>query len=797
MRKNSLLIILLLLLNMVSVAQVPKPGKPAFVVTFEDKVTNANESLSYSGLVKFSLSNYNEPLRGKGITPEERKLPLDFDPGAFLKLKPGAIIKFYPSEVDESGSGSYGSYTRTLGTDGIEIIVETTDDGTRTIVIDDGAYRKQHGIPSNENFTLNARYYQGVELAELERTASGAILRASTDVSDNLNDWSISQETMQKVFPKVWTFVLTDEDIKSWQQISRTNVVSGSGEDEELTVKLSVKMEVPDLEKPEVTLEGCSEMGVGELEIVTATGKPEGGTYRFWCEPEDLLTIQLDGSSSVVITGAGPGRGTLSVEYTGPGGNTVQASQQAICVKIDNYNGGEPIPQIALFDIDGKKLPGIIKVPVAGEPSRIEELVDFITADNSILTANWLENSVELHGMHQGKTNLQAKTNCGKTTGPTIEVEVVNCDDETVARLEKQRQAATENMQIAAKELQRIYGSPEFEKARNDLVGSTIDLLAKIGLTVVTSLKTPSKIVTRAADLAEAGAAISDLIGSTNSTELGKNAFKNAVSQLGGEVAGTMVGLVDVGEAAERFYKNISEKELHDKAMKSAWERYEKALKAVEEVVRRQEICKRDKTQPQEQEEPKKDKTPETTKPTPPKEPEPKTQTPPAKEQIPEEPTPPEPGDEEPPVPPTTPPNETRQVALPYSPEECGCEESKSISLSSAGFSALNAGLKNLGDCVQKFNSISVADYSNTLKELSALADTLKTAADGDPAIFGVKAEKAKPQLDSLVTRVRSYETAGQTFLKQFDKCPESVSAGMDVLKSAMTVTVDSITTKY
>jgi hypothetical protein len=133
---------------------------------------------------------------------------------------------------------------------------------------------------------------------------------------------------------------------------------------------------------------------------------------------------------------------------------------------------------------------------------------------------------------------------------------------------------------------------------------------------------------------------------------------------------------------------------------------------------------------------------------------------------------------------------------LPYSPEECGCDKTKDINVSSAGFSELQAGVKNLGDCVDKFNSIAVTDYSNTLTELSSLTDSLKTAAD-DPAIFEVKAKEAKPRLDSLIERTKSYDETGKTFLKQFEKCPESVTTGMDVLKSALTVTVDSITTKY
>jgi hypothetical protein len=325
----------LLLLSLTVLAQ-PKPGKPAFIVNYKENGKNVNESWSYSGVVKFSLSNWNEPLRGRGYTPEDRKLPLDFDPGAFLKLQPGAVIKFYPSEVDESGAGTNGSYTRSLGTDGVETIIETTDQGTRTIINTDSDYRRGHNIPTNEVYTQNARYYQLGELAELERTASGAILRAYTAVGNNLSEWAVSQEAMEQVFPKVETFVLTNKEIEAWQQISRTNTASGSYEDESLSVTLTVKMNAG---KAELTLEGCSELGAGEQSKVTATGKPGGGTYKFRVEPSDLMSVDASGASAN-LTGSRPGRGILYVEYTTPDGVKTEVSKPASIVRIISYNCG-------------------------------------------------------------------------------------------------------------------------------------------------------------------------------------------------------------------------------------------------------------------------------------------------------------------------------------------------------------------------------------------------------------------------------------------------------------------------
>ena len=593
--------------------------------------------------------------------------------------------------------------------------------------------------------------------------------------------------------------IKTSAGYQATWKLSESRQIHTGGGTEFITTESTLSLTIApykEPDKPEVTLYGCSELSTEEQGEVMASGKPEGGKFRFWVEPDNLLTVESDGESSAILTGAEPGKGTLYVEYTTPLGKTNTASQQASCVKIENYNGGQAIPQIALFDVDGEKLPAVLSVPVLAQPSNIEELVDFVPADKSVLAAVGLPGAVELTGSKPGKTTLKAITNCGNDTGPSVEVEVVNCDDETIARLEKQRQAATENLQIATKELQKLAGSKEFEKARDDLVASTGDLLVKVGVTIIAGGKTTGGVNT-AAQIANDAVGLSDMIASGSHEEFFINGVKAAAGKIWGATASTLVNLESIAEAADRFYKNIAEIELHEEAMKSAFESYEKALKALEDVVKRQQICKRDKTQPQKTEEPKADQTPESTKPTPPKEPEPKTDTPPAKEQPTEEPTTPEPGDEEPPISPPPPTSEPRQVGLPYSPEECGCEKTKSIGVSSADFSTLEAGIKNIGECVEKFNSISVTDYSNTLKELAALADTLKSAADKDPAAFEVKAKETKPKLDSLIERTKSYDEAGQTFIKQFEKCPESVTTGMDVLKSALTVTVDSLTTKY
>ena len=182
------------------------------------------------------------------------------------------------------------------------------------------------------------------------------------------------------------------------------------------------------------------------------------------------------------------------------------------------------------------------------QPSDGADLLKYVPADPAILTVIGLGNEVTIQGIREGKTTFQATTLCGGPTGPPADVEVVNCDDETIARLEKQRQAATENLQIAAKELQSIAGSPEFEKARNDLVASTYNLAARVALTIITSGKTPSAPVNAFAKIADVGANLSDMLVSDSHEEFFINGVKTAADKIWGETTAALIGLTEVAE---------------------------------------------------------------------------------------------------------------------------------------------------------------------------------------------------------------------------------------------------------
>ena len=84
----------------------------------------------------------------------------EFDPILFLKLEPGQKVNFYPSEVNESGKGTKGDYTRVLTDDGVQKLVEHYPDRTNTEITTDADYRKANNIPLNDVYSLNARFYQ-------------------------------------------------------------------------------------------------------------------------------------------------------------------------------------------------------------------------------------------------------------------------------------------------------------------------------------------------------------------------------------------------------------------------------------------------------------------------------------------------------------------------------------------------------------------------------------------------------------------------------------------------------------
>jgi hypothetical protein len=645
--------------------------------------------------------------------------------------------------------------------------------------------------------------------ATLTRTTTGAVLKIDGVPGAHCGEESLY---INSTSPTI-RITISNAELATWDKLEKTVSNSGPGMDGNGTYSYSVTVTATLPDRGGVEIIGCSELGVGEEIVVTAKASKEGGTYRFWAEPQEMFSIKSNGSSAT-LRGSSPARGTLYVEYTGADGKRAEAKKEAACVNVESYNDGQKIPQIALFDIDGKKLDGILKVPVEIKPNNAADLLSYIPADPGVLTAVGLDNVVTIQGILPGITTLQATTDCGLNAGPALEVEVVNCDDETIASLERMKKAALENLVEATNEMQRVAGSPEFEKARDELVSSTQELLAKAALTIIANGKSPTKVIDVAAEIADKGAALSEVIASSNPEEMkdniGKTAagdsfekiietqFDEAVGDLCGKSLSAIFAIDEVQKAAKKFADNMGEILKHDDAMEGRMENYEQAMRNFDRISKRLNVCKAGTEKPQAKEQPKSDPTPKPSDPKTPKEPTPKSEPTTDEQPKTSEPTQTEPtADDEvlvDPEPPAIPP---KQVGLPYEPTDCGCEKTKDLTLKSADFSKLGVGMKNLGKCVENFRSTSLTDYQLALQEISQLTDSLSSTLKSDAETFLVKAKESKPRLDGLVLRVKSYDKTGTEFLKTMEKCPESVTTGMEIFQSVEKITVESLKLKY
>ena len=112
-------------------------------------------------------------------------------------------------------------------------------------------------------------------------------------------------------------------------------------------------------------------------------------------------------------------------------------------------------------------------------------------------------------------------------------------------------------------------------------------------------------------------------------------------------------------------------------------------------------------------------------------------------------------------------------------------------------FAILQADMQNLNNCVADFQNGPLTSYVKTLEEWKTLTGELTSALGKDQKSIETSLHDVIPLMESLLQQTQSFDKAGQEFIKDFEKCPASSSSWMDLLKTAVTVTVDSIKTKY
>jgi outer membrane biosynthesis protein TonB len=702
-------------------------------------------------------------------------------PGALLAergdiagMRPGELLQLFLSRKTGSASDSGG----TSGT------VETLGPGYFRCTIGSGqdAHYSDNGRDQSSNPAMGPAAHAD---AEILRTEDGAVLRLGlpyTGVEGYGDHFGIFEgDNQAEGLPEVLTFKFTREELKNWSSLQKTNARTLSGP---LGGALKIRVEFRGgtlSGGADVALDGCFDVGEGGQGQVTASGKPAGGSYRFRVVPPEAMTVQASGATAT-LTGGAPNQGTLFVEYTSPDGKTAEASHAVASVKIESVNGGAPVPEIPLYDIDQKKLPAVIEVPFKAMPADAAAGIVFEPQDPSIVTLVNLGNAVAVQGLREGKTTFQARLKCGGPFGPVVEVEVVRCSKETVARLEQDLRDAFEARRTAAKDFSKAMGSKEFQEAADKIAGSTLKLARKTSLLIagtVSGYGEATGAVKAVSEIAGRLDAVGEVIqGIVTYAEAGEQikSWVGVIAEFSEkQLAQTVWGTFETLEAATEFGKQLGDLKGQTERMAEAAKWMEHWNKAIEDIVKRQRFCRKTEQPPQEQKPPKEQEPPRPKPKTDPTKPAPPT-TPPGE-------TPPvPPGGETPP--PQPPPGPPRTVGLPYEPGDCGCDKEMAVRQDPNGFASISMGFGNMLDCVDRFKK-DVEGYAVTLQEMTAVFGKLDAATKAGGATLKNAAKEAAPAIAAFSTKVKAFGSAGAAFDKSFHACPESMKAGVSFLQSA------------
>jgi hypothetical protein len=231
--------------------------------------------------------------------------------------------------------------------------------------------------------------------------------------------------------------------------------------------------------KPKVELSGCAHLARGATTEVQTKSSPAGGSLSVTSDPAATLGIQLHGTSAT-ITGAMPGRATLTARYV-LNGETATASLPASSIELLSINGGAPLPKLGLYGVDGKISSKVYSFPFAANPADSGDLLTFTAENDTILSLVTKRSSLGIQPVREGTTILHAKTACGAPIGPPIAVEIVQCDDEVHGEVKRKQQELKRQEQELVKRITQLVADPEFQRAATEIKQSTIELAIKTG----------------------------------------------------------------------------------------------------------------------------------------------------------------------------------------------------------------------------------------------------------------------------------------------------------------------------
>ena len=541
-----------------------------------------------------------------------------------------------------------------------------------------------------------------------------------------------------------------------------------------------VTLNYKSVNQAQVAIAPCADIVVGQSASVQATGTPAGGKYDWTGSGE----VQVRGTgSTATLTGAKPGKGRVQVRYTAPNGRTATEDKPVTSLRVKGLNGGAPIPQIGLDDVDGKPIGAPTIVALSVEPADAGDRLSFKAADVALLSVASRGDALMLQGLQPGKTQITGKTSCGQSVGGPWPVEVRRCTDDVVAQLAEMERIATETLRQQAAAANRVLNTGAYQRAADGLGKASGDVLIKTGAMITGTLggasKGPTNVVSNVI-----GHAVNfrDLASSESGWDALSAGSQEFVQIKGGPVSQGIAGAIDLLKTAHDFGDKLGEVMRANRELESLRKEMDESDRRIRDIIRRERICKESQAKPPQEPEPRKPepgRKPAPSKPT--GQPSQPTQPPAPPGTPPQEPTSQPPSV---PPPPYQPPP-TRTLALPFD-QSCTCGAGRSVTASADGLATLQTGLAQMKSCNAGFED-QARGFQGTLQSFSAILDEMSRAKQVPVAQRTAKAKQWSARLDQVVDQSRKFEAAGEAVLQNGQACPAAMDASVGIMTSAAT----------
>lgn len=522
----------------------------------------------------------------------------------------------------------------------------------------------------------------------------------------------------------------------------------------------------PQPERPTVALAGCADVPVGRKAELTAEAKPPGGHFRWSVQPEGVVALADRGDSAALACKA-PGRATVQVEYTAPNGKTAADSRAGSCVRLKSVNRGTPIPQVAQYDAKGKHTDWVQSVPIQVEPADGGELLSFRPTNPAIVTAVPRGGTLQLQGVQPGKTTVQPQTQCGEKVGLALEVEVVVCHKDYVAKLRKDFNLRLFQGKGIHKAIQDRLNDPGFEKAADEIAHDTFDVAFSTAKAILSTIGAKSTKITAGAEIGSSLFTGLDWMLKAMKGEFGDVAFDMTLERLEAKRAAGLKDVFELMAAAEKFGRDLGTLIATAGELRDSFKLEEENTRKFNEVSQQLDLCKLGSGKA-----PEKAKRPPQAKPQPPS-PEPKETAVPSDAEPPPQS---EPGE---PPPPPRPPAPPKPGGAPMGGLRCGCG-GRPITAApppgAEGLAAVSQGFRQMKGCVDAFRTGPLAGFQRDLQQWQRTLEQVERAAKLPDDQRRRQFSLLRPQVEAIKSKASVFGRAGEEFSRDIEVCDTQVS---------------------